>query len=101
MEVAFDMDTQNNGCPVSSIALAFLSGALIGAGAALLLAPQSGVKTLRMLKNYGREAEATVQEAKATLDSAIELGRQFIKDKKTVLTAAFEAGREAMNKERA
>ena len=35
------------------------------------------------------------------MDTAIEQGRQFINEKKTVLTAAFEAGRDAMKKERA
>lgn len=98
------MDNQNSGCAVSSVAMAFLAGGLIGAGVALLLAPQSGQKTRNMLKAYGREAEETametIQEAKATLDAAIEMGRQFIDDKKAVLGAAFEAGRDAMKRER-
>jgi len=41
------------------------------------------------------------KEAKATLDTAIGQGKQFINEKKSALTAAFEAGKEAMKRERA
>ena len=39
---------------------------------------------------------ANVKEARATWDTAIEQGKQFISEKKSVLSAAFEAGKEAM-----
>lgn len=99
------MAAEDNGYSAGAVAFAFLAGAIIGAGAALLLAPQSGAETRKMLKTYAEKAEEEVlekaKEAKATLDTAIEQGKQFINEKKTVLAAAFEAGKEAMRKERA
>jgi len=99
------MAAEDNGYSAGAVAFAFLAGAIIGAGAALLLAPQSGAETRTMLKSYAKKAEEEAlekaQEAKQTFEKAIEQGKQFINEKKTVLTAAFEAGKEAMRKERA
>lgn len=82
-----------------------MAGAVIGVGAALLLAPQSGAETRRQLKTYADKAEeeilAKAKEAGATLATTIEQGKQFVKEKKSVLTEAFEAGKEALKKERA
>ena len=96
------MAAEDNGYSAGAVAFAFLAGAVIGAGAALLLAPQSGAETRKLLRNYAEKAEEEAlekaKEAKATLEKAVEQGRQFINEKKTVLTAAFEAGKEAMKK---
>ena len=99
------MAAEDNGYSAGAVAFAFLAGAVIGAGAALLLAPQTGEETRNLLKRYAKEAEKDVlekaKEAKATMETAIEQGKHFLNEKKTVLTAAFEAGKEAMKKERA
>jgi gas vesicle protein len=99
------MAAEDNGYSAGAVAFAFLAGAIIGAGAALLLAPQTGAETRKLLKNYAEKAEEEAlekaKEAKVALDKAIEQGKQFVNEKKTVLTAAFEAGKEAMRKERA
>ena len=99
------MAAEDNGFSSGAVAFAFLAGAIIGAGAALLLAPQTGAETRRLLKNYAEKAEEEAlekaKEAKATIEKAVEQGKQFINEKKTVLTAAFEAGKEAIRKERA
>ena len=95
-----------------AVAFAFLAGAIIGAGAALLLAPQTGAQTRNQLREYAQRAEDEVRErmgdvrekmkeAKTTLDSALEQGKQFLQEKKSVLSAAYEAGKDAMKKERA
>jgi gas vesicle protein len=98
------MAAEDNGYSAGAVAFAFLAGAIIGAGAALLLAPQTGAEARTMLKGYAKKAEEEAiekaQEAKQTFEKAIEQGKQFINEKKTVLTAAFEAGKEAMKKER-
>lgn len=98
------METQDYGYPLGSVALAFLAGGLVGAGAALLLAPQSGEETRHMLKEYARDAQYKAwyktQEAKEALEGVVEEGKQFINEKKAVLTASVEAGREALKKER-
>ncbi len=99
------MAAEDNGFSSGAVAFAFLAGAIIGVGAALLLAPQSGAETRKLLKNYAEKAEEEAlekaKEAKVALDKAIEQGKQFVNEKKTVLTAAFEAGKEAIRKERA
>ena len=96
------MAAEDNGFSSGAVAFAFLAGAIIGVGAALLLAPQSGAETRKLLRNYAEQAEEEAlekaKEAKVALDKAIEQGKQFVNEKKTVLTAAFEAGKEAMRK---
>ena len=96
------MAAEDNGYSAGAIAFAFLAGAIIGAGAALLLAPQTGAETRKLLKTYAEKAEEEAleraKEAKVALDKAIEEGKRFVSEKKTVLTAAFEAGKEAMRK---
>lgn len=90
---------------LGSIAFAFLAGCLVGAGAALLLAPQSGKETRDMMKDYAKDAQGKAREkaneAKETFQSAVEQGKQYINEKKAILTSAVEAGSEAFKKERA
>jgi gas vesicle protein len=105
MKEGHPMATEDNGCSAGAVGFAFLGGAIIGVGAALLLAPQSGAETRKLLKTYAEKAEEEVlekgKEARSTLDTAIGQGKQFINEKKSVLTAAFEAGKDAIKKERA
>lgn len=95
--------TDNRGCSLVAVASAFVAGGLLGAGAALLLAPQSGRQSQEQLRGYARRAERSVHELadKATevVDQALDKGREFIKDKQTVLTEAVGAGRAAMHRE--
>ena len=87
-----------------AVALAFVAGGLLGAGAALLLAPQSGRQSQEQLRGYARRAERSVHELadKATevVDQALDKGREFIETKQAVLSEAVEAGRTAMQRER-
>ena len=84
--------------------LVFLSGAALGAIAALLLAPQSGRKTREQLRGYARKAEDTLREvageAGQRFEEAVNEGKEYVEARKSVLREAFEAGREAMKKER-
>ncbi|MDH4329365.1 MAG: YtxH domain-containing protein [Nitrospira sp.] len=94
----------NRGCALGAVGLAFVTGGLLGAAAALLLAPQSGRKSQEQLRGYARRAEESVQEladkASEVVCQALDKGRDFIKDKQAVLTEAVEAGRTAMQRER-
>jgi len=96
--------TDNRRYSLGAVGLAFVTGGLLGAAAALLLAPQSGLKSREQLRGYARRAEESVHELadKATevVDQALDKGREFIKDKQAVLTEAVEAGRAAMHRER-
>jgi gas vesicle protein len=113
------MAAEDNGFSSGAVAFAFLAGAIIGAGAALLVAPQTGAETRKLLREYAEKAEDEIREripdAKAMLDSAIEKGKDFVErgkefvekgkefvdDKKSSLSSAMEAGRDAMKKHRA
>ena len=99
------MATEDNGYSAGAVRFAFLAGAEMGVGAAVLLAPQSGAETRRLLKTYANNTEAEIldkaKEARATLDTTIEHRKPFIKEKKSVLPEACEAGNEALTSERA
>jgi gas vesicle protein len=96
--------TDNRGCALGAAGLAFVVGGLLGAAAALLLAPQSGRKTQEQLRGYVRRAEEGAHEladkASEVVDKTLDMGREFIQEKKSVLTEAVEAGRTAMHRER-
>lgn len=79
---------------VGTILTAFAVGALVGAGIALLYAPQSGKETRELIAKKGRDLKGKAEDA---LDDA----KDFIQGKKAEITAAVEAGKEAMREERA
>jgi gas vesicle protein len=68
----------------------FAVGALIGAGIALLYAPQSGRDTRKLL---AKKAKALKDKAQDTVETA----QEFIHDRKADLVAAIDSGREAVN----
>jgi gas vesicle protein len=98
------MTNDDRACSPATVMLAFMAGAAVGAVAALLLAPQSGAESREQLRGYARRAEESLRDVadKATeaVDQAIGKSREFLKDKKSVLSEAYEAGREAMKREK-
>ena len=88
----------------ATVVLAFLTGAAIGAIAALVLAPQSGEATQRQVRGLAKKAGKGLRNATGKADGVwgdvIEQGREFLKDKQPILAEAFEAGRKAINRER-
>ncbi len=86
--------SENNSTPVGGFLAAFTIGALVGAGIALLYAPQSGEETRRLLAAKGQELKGMARDG---LGNA----RGFLEDKKAEVSAAVEAGKEAMREERA
>ncbi len=92
------------GVSAGAVLVAFVSGAALGAIAALWLAPQVGEQTREQLRGYARRTEKGLRElaetAGETFEKAVGRGRGLIAEKKSVLTEAFEAGREAMRRER-
>jgi gas vesicle protein len=87
----------------AGVFLAFLSGAALGAVAALLLAPQSGRESREELRGYARRAEKNLRdlagEAGEQFGEVVDQGKEYVEAKKSVLREAFEAGREAMKRE--
>lgn len=94
----------DRGSSAAGILLALLSGAAFGAVAALLLAPQTGRESREQLRGYARRAEGNLRDlagrAGDALEEVVEEGKEFADSKKAVLREAFEAGREAMQRER-
>ena len=85
--------SENNSSSVGPILTAFAIGALAGAAVALLYAPRSGEETRELLAAKGRELKG---KAKDALGDA----KDFFDSKKAEITAAVEAGKEAMREER-
>jgi gas vesicle protein len=93
----------------------FLIGLALGAGVALLLAPQTGEETRRGLARRARRAQdaakdfvedvsGTVadkfQEVRATVEERIEATLDAVDDKKRRVSNAFHAGRAAAREAR-
>ncbi|MGH7207028.1 MAG: YtxH domain-containing protein [Nitrospiraceae bacterium] len=92
------------GVSTATVLLAFLSGAALGAIAALLLTPQTGRETQEQLRGYARRTEENLRElagqAGEAFEEVVDKGREFVQTNKSVLAEAFDAGREAMQRER-
>lgn len=70
---------------------AFLSGAFIGAGLALLFAPQTGRELRGMIRNYASQATDEVKErGQEAWDTAVERGQEYMERGQDALR---EAGR--------
>jgi len=76
----------------------FVWGALLGAAAALLLAPKSGAETQQELKEKARKlrerAEEKAEELQGTLQDALTQGRRQVEDKYDTAKRAVGEGRE-------
>ncbi|WP_447980010.1 YtxH domain-containing protein [Candidatus Nitrospira bockiana] len=93
---------------------AFLAGAFIGAGIALLFAPQTGSELRGMLRSYANRAkDEVVERGREAWDTAVERGKEYMDTGRETIQQAGravretvqrgqetvkEAGREAMNR---
>lgn len=97
------MKHEESGFSSSSVLLSFLLGGMVGAGLALILAPQSGVETRRKIKELADEAREKTSDyashVKGKAISTIEKGKDVFEEKKSAISAAVEAGKEAYEKE--
>jgi gas vesicle protein len=77
----------------------FVLGALVGAGLALLLAPQSGEETQEEIKKQARrfrvQAEERVRGAQEELRDAVESGRQAAREARADLERRLEQSKTA------
>ncbi len=94
----------DRGPSTGAVLLAFMTGATMGAVAALFLAPKTGEETRSQLRNYARRAEGELHDLAGRAGEAFEevaqRGRSFVESQKSILGEAFQAGREAMRRER-
>lgn len=98
------MANNNGGVSVGTVVLAMMTGALAGAVAALLLTPHSGQESREKLRYFARRAEENLRDlgekAGEEFERVVGKGREMYEDNKSVLTEAFDAGRDAMRRER-
>jgi gas vesicle protein len=72
---------------VGNILIAFAAGAVVGAGIALLYAPQSGAETRRLIAERAEELKNSTAEKFGEFKGSL-------KERREQLSAAFEAGKE-------
>jgi gas vesicle protein len=98
------MGNEESGHSAGSLILAFFVGGLIGAGVALLLAPQPGKESRQKIKKLTEDAKEKAaqyaEEVKGKVTSTVEKGKEILEEKKSLVTAAIEAGKEAYEKEK-
>jgi gas vesicle protein len=77
---------------------AFMAGALIGAGVALLFAPQPGSELRDLLRNYTNRAKDDLDDlmdkGQEAWDTAVERGREYYDKRKEVIGDAGRSARE-------
>jgi gas vesicle protein len=64
--------TVDRNTAIADAAIAFVAGTLLGAGVALLIAPQSGRKTRRDIRQFAEKTENKVEAAQLELRNTIE-----------------------------
>lgn len=89
-----------DGCCSGSFT-SFLTGALLGAAAALLLTTRTGEENREALTRCGNNFKDNLPEGlKEKTDEALDRGREFLDEKKRALNEAIEAGKIAMAREK-
>ena len=74
---------------------AFLAGAFIGAGLALLFAPQTGTELRGILRNYASRAKDDVMDrGREAWDTAVDRGREYVERGQESLQEAGRTARE-------
>ena len=95
------MGGNNSGASAGSVALAFLSGMLLGAATAVLLAPQTGRESREGLLRAARRASEDFRDiserATNTWDDVVNRSREFMSEAGSVVRDAVDAGKGAMH----
>ena len=109
------MTYKDNGSYFGTSFVSFVAGSMIGAGIALLYAPQSGERTRQEMREKAErtiiKAQKLEDEIKETISHLIEdirlrvnqlmeEGKYLAEDKRKEILAAIEAGKKALEEER-
>ena len=109
------MTHRDNGSSVGTSFVSFVAGGMIGAGIALLYAPQSGERTRQEMRERAErtiiKAQKLEDEIKETtghligdiklrVNQLMEEGKYLAEDKRKEIIAAIEAGKKALEEER-
>jgi gas vesicle protein len=97
--------SEERGCSGSAVALGFILGGVLGAGLALLFAPESGRRTRERLRDLAADLrDKTIdltEELRDKTEDALERSKETIEEKRSILSAAVQAGKEAPRRARA
>ncbi len=92
-------------CGMGSVFLAFVLGAAIGGGVALLTAPRSGRETREKIREATDDARDRLREVadetETRVKKVIAEGRDLLDEKKDLIKSAVAAGKEAIEAEKA
>jgi len=96
--------SEDRGYPGAAVALAFILGGALGACLAVLFAPESGRRTRERLRDLAADVrDKTIdlsEEFRDKAEDVVERGREVFEEKKSILSAAVQAGKEAVQRER-
>jgi gas vesicle protein len=88
-----------------SVILSLFVGAIGGAAAVLLLAPKARRESAKRVREFSHDlkerASATIDMAKEKISSSVSRGRGFLDEKRSVISSAVEAGKEAYGRRKA
>ncbi|MEK7204721.1 MAG: YtxH domain-containing protein, partial [candidate division NC10 bacterium] len=92
--------SEERGYSAASVALGFILGGVLGGCLALLFAPESGRRTRERLRDLAADVrDKTIdlsEDIRDKAEDAVEKGREVFEEKKSILSAAVQAGKEAM-----
>ncbi len=95
---------KDEGYSSGSMLVSFLLGGIVGAGLALLLAPQSGAETRKKIRDFADDVKDKttdyVEKTRDKISSYVDEGKGFYEQKKSIVKSAIEAGKEAYEKEK-
>ena len=88
----------------SAIAVGFLLGGALGASLALLFAPEAGRRTRERLRDWAADVRDKTMDVSGELwaeaEDVLKRSCEVFEEKKTTLSAAVQAGKEASQGER-
>ena len=95
---------KDEGYSSGSILVSFLLGGIVGAGLALLFAPQAGDETRKKISDFADDVKDRttdyVEKTKDKITSYVDEGKGLYEEKKSIVKSAIEAGKEAYEKEK-
>lgn len=98
------MADEEKGISVGTVMLSFLAGTAVGAGLGLLLAPKTGKEMREDILDLTDDAidkiKGFTKEAQDKIKDTYEETKDLIAEKKSIITSAIEAGKEAMEREK-
>ena len=93
------MNNCDHGFSGRTVILSLFFGAIAGAAVVLLLAPKARRESTKRIRDFSHDvkdrAAAVIDTAKEKVTSTVSQGRDFLDEKRSVISSAVEAGKEA------